>query len=198
MKPPYRIIDGYNLMHAAGLGRTRYGPGELERQRVRLLNKLLASLTGAERERTTVVFDASQAGFPQTRKFRLHGLTVVFAPDADDQIEQLIAAHSAPRRLQIVSDDRRLQKAARRRRAAALSCDAFLRQLRNAQTAAASGATTETPRTTDLKYSGRLSEQELADWLRAFGHIPEAAQLSRELDFWQRRVDELDEEDERV
>ena len=37
------LIDGYNLMHAAGFARVRYGPGDLERCRLRLLN-LVAGL----------------------------------------------------------------------------------------------------------------------------------------------------------
>ncbi|HID22081.1 MAG TPA: hypothetical protein EYP14_06730, partial [Planctomycetaceae bacterium] len=165
------------------------------RQRIRLLNRLLVGLSDAELERTTVVFDASQAGVPGTRSFRLHGLTVVFAADADEEIERLIAAHSAPRRLQLVSDDRRLQKAARRRRATVLSCDAFLRRLRQSETGARPGRALQAPHSTDPKYTGRISERELADWLEVFGHIPEASELSRELDFWQRRVAELDQTD---
>ena len=60
------------------------------------------------------------------------GLDVVYAgadQEADDVIEVLIARDSAPRRLLVVSTDRRLVRAARRRRAQSLSSDAFLRHL---------------------------------------------------------------------
>ena len=52
------LIDGYNLLHAAGLARRRYGPGGLEKARGSLLGFLAASL-GNETSQTTVVFDAA-------------------------------------------------------------------------------------------------------------------------------------------
>ena len=61
MATPFHIIDGYNLLHAAGLGRPTYGPGDLERCRNRLLSFLRTHLRAAERARTTVVFDARDA-----------------------------------------------------------------------------------------------------------------------------------------
>ncbi len=61
VRRPYLMIDGYNLLHAAGLARRRYGPGQLERCRAQLLAWLAKHLTDGERERTTVVFDAAEA-----------------------------------------------------------------------------------------------------------------------------------------
>jgi hypothetical protein len=60
------------------------------------------------------------------------GLDVVYAgagQEADDVIELLLARDSAPRRLLVVSTDRRLARAARRRRAQSMTSDAFLRHL---------------------------------------------------------------------
>ncbi len=56
----YHLIDGYNLMHAAGIARVRYARGDLERCRNRLLLKLSELLTEDERQRATVVFDAGK------------------------------------------------------------------------------------------------------------------------------------------
>ncbi|MFO1022444.1 MAG: NYN domain-containing protein [Planctomycetales bacterium] len=52
------IIDGYNLLHAAGFAKRRYGPGGLHKSRQQLLRFLLRSLSPAERDQTIVVFDA--------------------------------------------------------------------------------------------------------------------------------------------
>ena len=52
------LIDGYNLLHAAGFARTSYGRGEFEKARDRLIKLLAQQLNDRERERTTVVFDA--------------------------------------------------------------------------------------------------------------------------------------------
>lgn len=60
------------------------------------------------------------------------GLDVVYAGadrEADDVIELLIARDSAPRRLLVVSTDRRLVQAARRRRAQSITSQVFLRHL---------------------------------------------------------------------
>lgn len=60
------------------------------------------------------------------------GLDLVYAGadrEADDVIELLIARDSAPRRLLVVSTDRRLVRAARRRRARSLTSEDFLRQI---------------------------------------------------------------------
>jgi hypothetical protein len=124
--PMSLLIDGYNLMHAAGLlGRGR-GRSALESARLALLNFLAASLEPAELARAIVVFDAAGAppGLPQTLTHR--GLCVRFArgyTSADELIEELIRQDSAPRRLTVVSSDHRLQRAAHRRKARAVDSD---------------------------------------------------------------------------
>ena len=61
------IIDGYNLMHAAGIVGRGAGPGFLERSRLAVLNFVVESLEPAALATTTVVFDARQAppGLPR-------------------------------------------------------------------------------------------------------------------------------------
>ena len=122
------IIDGYNLLHATGLGGRSAGPGGLERSRLALLNFLAESIDAAELAGTTVVFDARHAppGLPRTLEHR--GLTVRFAAgyeNADELIEELIRADSSPRRLTVVSSDHRLHRAARHRRAKAIDSDVW-------------------------------------------------------------------------
>ena len=120
------LIDGYNLMHAAGIIGRGVGPGGLERSRLALLNFVAESLDEDQRQAATVVFDARGAprGLPTMLVHR--GVTVRFAveyADADELIEELIRAESAPRRLTVVSADHRLQRAARRRRATAVDSE---------------------------------------------------------------------------
>ena len=70
MATPFRIIDGYNLMHAAGMARRRYGPGDLERYRNRFIRLVAARLTEEERARTTIVFDARDPHVDGPREHR--------------------------------------------------------------------------------------------------------------------------------
>lgn len=126
------LIDGYNLLHAAGLARRRYGPGGLEKARRSLLAFLAGSL-GAEASEATVVFDAASPPAGAAPQAEYQGITVLFAAshaDADSLIEELIRSSSAPKQLTVVSGDHRVEQAARRRRARAITSEAFLEQLR--------------------------------------------------------------------
>jgi predicted RNA-binding protein with PIN domain len=124
------LIDGYNLMHAAGLMKTRFGPGGLEKARRALIGVLAGSL-GEEASRTIIIFDA-RTGRPDDR-FQgqppaVHGIRLEFASAADGadaRIEQLIRQDSAPAQLTVISSDSRIRAAARRRGAAAIPSEKF-------------------------------------------------------------------------
>ena len=125
-QPMALIIDGYNLLHASGIVGRGIGPGGLERSRLALLNFVAESVDARELPTTTIVFDARQAppGLPRSLAHR--GMTVLFAANyetADELIEELVRADSAPRRLVVVSSDHQVQRAARRRRAKAIASD---------------------------------------------------------------------------
>ena len=77
MADPFLLVDGYNLMHAAGMARLRYGPGELERCRGRFLRFLRRHLTAYESSRTTVVFDAADAPLGLPRQSTLDGMHIL-------------------------------------------------------------------------------------------------------------------------
>ena len=127
------LIDGYNLMHAAGAVQSKESPSHVfRRSRRRFLNDLAHAL-GTERAReTTIVFDASSPPADFDLETTYKGLNLIFAlgdENADARIEQLIAAHSAPRSLIVVSTDHRVRRAATRRRARAITADEFLDDL---------------------------------------------------------------------
>lgn len=178
------LIDGYNLLHNAGLGRAKYGPGEFDRARNRLLKRLQDSLTEEERTRTSIVFDAQFADHADRRPVILYGMTILFSPrgrQADDLIEILLAAHPHPQQVVVVSSDHRLLRAARIARAASLSSDAFLVDLEERKLKAASQNDREMPAPSSavrLKTS-RLDSQDVDRWLLEFGDVDVAA-LERE------------------
>jgi predicted RNA-binding protein with PIN domain len=128
----FLIIDGYNLMHAAGLGRKSYGPGDLERSRKRLLSLVQSRLEKTIAADTVVIFDATPATAPAPGDAPPEAappLTVVFSSegrDADTEIEMLLGRHSSPRQVLVVSSDHRLHKAARRRKARCIDSEEFL------------------------------------------------------------------------
>lgn len=126
------LIDGYNLILEGGILSHRAGPGDLHRARLALANILAFSLPPETLRRTIVVFDALDAPWGLPRVVEHRGVVMRFADrgrEADDLIEELIAADSAPRRLVVVSSDHRLHRAARRRGAQAIDSEPWLRRL---------------------------------------------------------------------
>jgi len=164
------LIDGYNLLHAAGLARRAYGPGEFERTRHRLLKLLAGQLFPRERQRTTVVFDAPEQSLGPSPPTVIHGIRVIFASgegDADDLIERLIASNSAPRRLHVISSDHRIQRAARRRRSKFFDSDQFFDRILRRRGPAERARQAE-PRE---KQQGLTAPGEVEAWMKAFGDV---------------------------
>jgi len=175
------LIDGYNVMHAAGLMGGKLGPAAFRKARLRFLNRLAASLEPVEAHLTTVVFDAKAAPDHVPATTRHKGITVVYAVEADsadERIEDLIAHHDRPKALTVVSSDHRIQKAASRKKAKYLSADDFLDQLetlsqRRRPTAAISAG---------LEREITLSDEESAFWIEEFREVvdsDEAREVSR-------------------
>jgi len=170
------LIDGYNVMHIVGIIGRGVGPGGLRRSRLALLNFLAESLPPREVSHTTVVFDARDAppGLPRVVDHR--GIAVNFAAphgDADVMIEELIRAHSSPRRLTVVSSDHRIQRAARRRKATTIDADVWyaevVRRRRQRRQAASEGS---------ARPPVPLLEEDIDYWIRQFGGESLLAELN--------------------
>ncbi len=176
------LIDGYNLMYAAGaLDGREIRRESFQRKRRRFLSDLADAL-GPERCReTTVVLDASTppADFPLKTVYQ--GLNLIFAlgdENADARIEALIAAHSAPKSLTVVSSDRRIRQAARRRRAKSLTADEFLDLLERLQTTRRPDRSAQSPATSGLRdRDAPLSAEEAAHWAAEFRELDEAPEM---------------------
>jgi len=139
----------------------------LERSRLALLNFLAESLPTEELPRTTVVFDAGEAPWGQPRSTRHRGIRVRFASgyeSADAQIEELIARHTHPKRLVVVSSDHRIQRAARRRRAEAIDSDRWYADVCR-QRAERNRAQPEQPARPPVP----LLAEDVEYWVRQFG-----------------------------
>jgi len=125
------------------------------------LTKLLARLA-SQGHKVHVVYDGSA---PADAPSATAGVKVSYSGkrSADELMEQLIAADTAPRRLTVVSTDHRIRRAARRRRCRILTSEEFAVALSRASKAKA-------PRRDEPleKQVGPLpgSTQE---WLREFG-----------------------------
>jgi len=162
------IIDGYNLLYAAGIGGQWETEDSFQQDRLALLESLRSVIDPRELSKTTVVFD-SQVALPHLPKVYHHReIEVRFSygyPDADALIERMIQEHTAPKRLMVVSSDHRVQRAARRRKASTMDSDSWYRWMirrRNERQASAAAAPRPMP---------AVSEGELDQWLKFFGEI---------------------------
>jgi uncharacterized protein len=167
MKAAY-LIDGYNLIHAIGLLPKRAGPHGLEKARAALL-ELLHRFFGTQSAEATVVFDAAKAPPGVASVQEIHGINVRFATQgqlADDVIEAMIRADAAPKRLVVISNDHRLQTAARRREARVMKCEEFLDLLFTRRPAPARPAGEAEP-----EKNTEMTDAERDRWLKEFGYL---------------------------
>ncbi len=118
---PY-LIDGYNLLWAIQKNGDESEPIS-DIQLCHIVGRYLKRIS----DKGEIVFDG--CGPPDKRDFyNVSNLDVVFVGtgcDADTAIENKIQANTAPKRLVVVSSDRRIRDAARRRKSITVKSDAF-------------------------------------------------------------------------
>jgi predicted RNA-binding protein with PIN domain len=169
------LIDGYNLLHAMGVLGGKVGPRGLERARAALLGRLCGD-HGENTDSVTVVFDAADAPRDAVAEEEYRGLHIRYALDgeADDVIEKLIQQDAAPRQLTVVSDDRRLKQAGRRRRCSVLGCQDYLDSMEKRRRSKPSASKA------NPKPEG-MSDEEARHWLREFADLVNDPQVREAL-----------------
>jgi predicted RNA-binding protein with PIN domain len=168
------LIDGYNLLHAAGMAQSHYRPGDLLRCRTRLLRFLLSKLSPAEIQGTTVIFDARDPPPDRPAQVVVSGMRVLFANpggDADVLIQTWLARHPSPRRVTLVSSDRVLQRAARSCGSKFIGSEDFVRELAG-RNAGRTPKGKKAPPDEETKPDARATEEQTDYWLKIFGDIP--------------------------
>ncbi len=172
------LIDGYNFLDGAGI--LALGPGHysLEKSRRAILRVLRARLTEAERLETTVVFDGTRAPRGLKRRDQQFGVTILYSRSgelADDLIEDLIARHTHPRRLTVVSSDHRIQRAARRRQARPVDSVQWYRSLLPAEdhepSVAKEPGAWDPDQPPSTEGTQDTSGGSVSAWMKAFGPI---------------------------
>jgi predicted RNA-binding protein with PIN domain len=153
------IIDGHNLLRT--IQKTKEELQSIsDIQLCHAISRYLKLIS----EKGEVVFDGTG---PKDKSVfdNISNLEVFFAgraTDADTVIEHKIRANTAPKRLTIVSSDRRLRKAAHARKATTLKSEAFWANLQK------QFSRKQRPKEPAEKQQG-LNESETKLWLRFFG-----------------------------
>lgn len=150
------IVDCYNVLHAE-MPQRLAGLDE---------NGLCRALAQSpwRGDRIVVVCDGSVK--PHTPAVSpVEGVELVYSGpgrSADDVIIGLIDADSAPRSVTVVSSDRQIQKAARKRRCTVIASSRFVHLLAAGFSGQGGGAGENKP-------AGTLTERETQQWLKRFG-----------------------------
>lgn len=162
---PY-LIDGNNLLFAArDLDDPDRPPGRQH------LCAALGAWARHTADSVCVVFDGPVPTVDFARQLAGLGVSVIFSGSgvsADSVLIDRIEADSAARRLVVVSTDRQIARAARRRRARAQRSDEFWRELKKALRRSGPPAAPEPPE----KVAG-LAPLESEQWLRELGLKPD-------------------------
>lgn len=153
------LIDGHNLLHSIQKDDPDSGPiSDVQ------LCHIIGGYLKLTNQKGEIIFDGT--GPPDKSGFDgIDNLEVFFAglgTDTDTVIEDKITANSAPRRLKIVSSDRRLRDAARMRKAISIKSEVFWN---NMQKQFSRKRMAKEP---DAKRRG-LTESETRQWLDIFG-----------------------------
>ena len=154
------LIDGNNLQYAAFDEEPERPVGRVK------LCQILGVWARRLGECVSVVFDGPVPDGGLLQQFGDSHVTVTFSGSgvsADSVIAALIAADSAPRRLVVVSTDREVARAAKRREATSMRSDEFW-QLVQSELRRPERLVDEPPE----KRRG-LADQQTDDWLRAMG-----------------------------
>ena len=117
------IIDAYNVLHCTHVLPNRYAMISATD-----LCRLLEQSRWAGRA-MAVVCDGVQKPTEADYEGEVELVYAGAGGDADSVIEKMIVESDAPRDLTVVSNDRRIQKAARRRRARSMTSERFLQLL---------------------------------------------------------------------
>ena len=161
------LIDCYNLL------RQPMPPGLAGLDEMGLCRALQRS--GLARSWVTIVCDgAPKPHFPARVPLPGVKIRVIYAGKgaaADPLLMDEIAAASAPRRLFVVSNDREIQRAAKRRQAVAMSCEQFIHQLLGAL---AQGDATQAPPIPTARPRLQEDSDEIKRWAKEFGVDPNA------------------------
>ena len=154
------IIDGYNLLRAVQ---------NLTEQSFNITDVQLCLVLGEYlyriKKRGRIVFDGIGPR-DKTAFNNLRNLEVVFSGsshEADDVIERLVLENTAPKMLTVVSNDRRVKAAAKKRKATALDCVDFWTDVIKIF---------EKKQKRQVEPQGKfigISEAETEYWLREFG-----------------------------
>ena len=153
------LIDGYNLLHVA---RRLDEEGDFGRQQ---LCHMLGRWAGLTRQQVMVVFDGTQPSEGLGEQLHGRGVDVSYSGGgrtADQEIIERIAASTAPRRLTVVSSDRVIRRAAKRRRCVSVDSASFLETVLRRLVQA------PRPRPEPPEKRAGLQPGETDEWLRLF------------------------------
>ncbi|MEM7621995.1 MAG: NYN domain-containing protein [Planctomycetota bacterium] len=159
------IVDAYNVLHQTGV----LSP-DLAGIDVPGLVRLLGTSRYATRK-TTLVCDGGGSGGSGVQMGHVNVLFSGYHSEADDLIETLIDRYSHGGGLSVVSSDKRLRRAAKRRGSESIASDRFLRHLEHDHNGRGTGSG-DSETLPVFVHEIPLDPWSVNHWMRAFGVEP--------------------------
>lgn len=164
------LVDGYNVLFGMGwMAQGDTSHRALERARSQLASRLAERTPSAKREQVLVVFDALDAPKHLPVESRMHGLSIHYSRDwlsADEMLCELIAKHSSPKKLVVLSSDHAVQRKASARGAQYFDCEQWESAIDAFSGEPQEHQANDQARDPD---SETLSKEERKEWMRRFG-----------------------------
>lgn len=154
------LVDAANVLHVTGVL-----PPHLAGVDLVGLAELVERSRYADRQ-VTLVCDGGPAGNSRTRRESPVAIVRTGARSADDVMVERIEASTDPRRLTVVTEDREVLTAARRRRCPTMRSTDFLAHL------AVDADSPKGPGPGARKPQGSLDPSAVNEWMRTFGLDP--------------------------
>jgi len=158
------VIDGYNLLHAAR------SVEELCQLGRRQLCQMVAAWSQRVGEPVLLVFDGAEPSDALASQLHAEGIDVLYSGtgrSADEVVGEQVRVSSAPRRLLVVSTDRVIRQAARRRRCRHATSAEFVELMMRVLSQPGR------PSSEPIEKRQGTPPDEVDEWLRRFGFDPQ-------------------------
>lgn len=154
------LVDTFNVLHRTGIL-----PAELAGIDPPGLASLISRSRYRDREAWLILDGALRGRSAMRRVGPVRYFHAGPSRTADDVIAKLVLESSAPKSILVVSSDRQVQAAGRKRRCRIIDSDTFLTQLTHDASSQSSSPEANTPR----RPTGKLKATETDHWLHTFG-----------------------------
>lgn len=165
------LVDGYNLLFGQGWASQKQNSHpDLQRGRETLVSQLAARTTIEQRPFIWIVFDSLDAPSHLSSTLQMRDMEVLFSREwasADELLQQILASHSNPKSVVVISSDHSVQRKAISRGATPFDQDDWIEAIQTAFDSSKRNDPEAKP--TEQGKDRLVSGKERDEWMKRFG-----------------------------